>query len=202
MKKILYLALIIAIFAIAYSTMSGGDDSSYIQQIADKRAERVRYLKTSDNSPFQQYDLPFYPLSFFQIKSEFRVRANLERIESPTRVMIQSSDGSSAPYTRFAYAHFKIEGQPLKLLILKPAGFGALPNTYFTAFADATSGTSTYGGGRYLDLDIGKSDNITIDFNNAYNPYCAYTSEYACPLPPPENVLPVAITAGEKDYNH
>ncbi|RED92817.1 DUF1684 domain-containing protein [Marinoscillum furvescens] len=202
MKKIIYLALILAIAAIAYSTMSGSDDPAYIQQIADERAERVRYLKTSESSPFQQYDLDFYPLEFFQIDPAYRVRANLERIQSPSRISIPSSDGSSAPYSKFAYAHFTLDGQKLKLLILKPAGFGAVPNTYFTAFADATSGETTYGGGRYLDLDIGKSDNIIIDFNNAYNPYCAYTSEYACPLPPPENLLPVAVAAGEKDYNH
>jgi len=202
MKKLLFILIPVAAVAIIFYSLSGNSDEAYITKVADTRAERVRFLKTSEQSPFTQFDLKYEPLSFFTIDPSYKVRANLERIQSPTRVMIQSSDGTSAPYSKFAYASFKLQGQSFKLLILKPAGFGALPNTYFTAFADDTSGESTYGGGRYLDLQIGKSDNIEIDFNLAYNPYCAYVSEYSCPLPPAENVLPLRIEAGEKDYNH
>lgn len=182
--------------------MSGDNDQAYRQDVADVRGERIRYLKNAKESPFQQFDVKFLPVEFYPIDARYKVRANLNRIQSPTRMTVQNSDGTTSSYSRFAYAEFKLEGQPLKLLILKPAGFGSLPNTYFTAFADDTSGKTSYGGGRYLDLEIGKSDNIVIDFNLAYNPYCAYVTEYSCPLPPAENILPLAIEAGEKDYNH
>jgi len=201
-KKLLYIVALIVLAVTIYSLNSGGPDKAYRQKVANVRAERIRYLKNAKESPFQQFEIKYQPLEFFPINESFKVRANLERIANPQRVMIPSSDDSSEPYIKFAYATFKLNGQPLKLLILKPAGFGALPNVYFTAFADDTSGESTYGGGRYLDLEIGKSDNIEIDFNLAYNPYCAYAKEYSCPLPPAENILPIAITAGEKDFPH
>ena len=203
MKKIAYFAGIIVLLVIIYTSLSGGNnDQSYRESVADVRAERVRFLKSSEQSPFQQFDKKYQPVAYFPIDAEYKVRANLERIQSPTRIAVQNSDGSSTTYSRFAYAKFKLAGQELRLLILKPAGFGALPNTYFTAFADNTSGDTSYGGGRYLDLDIGKSDNIEIDFNLAYNPYCAYVEEYSCPFPPPENVLPLKIEAGEMAYPH
>lgn len=72
----------------------------------------------------------------------------------------------------------------------------------FVPFGDATSGFESYGGGRYLEFYITdiKNHHVTLDFNKAYNPYCAYTTGYNCPIPPKENLLPVAITAGEKNY--
>jgi len=78
-------------------------------------------------------------------------------------------------------------------------GFGA-DKTLFCGFADDTSGKGSYGGGRYLDVTIGKSNKTSLDFNLAYNPYCAYIDEYICPLPPPENILAIAIEAGERVY--
>ena len=91
--------------------------------------------------------------------------------------------------------NFKIEGKPCSLLLLKALGFG---NQYLLAFGDDTSGDTTYGGGRYLDVVVGKSNEIILDFNKAYNPYCAYFDDFTCPLPPTENLLEVAINAGEK----
>ncbi|WP_421872552.1 DUF1684 domain-containing protein [Marinoscillum sp.] len=203
MKKLIYLIAIAGLLAIIYYSLnSESGNAAYTQKVADVRAERVRYLKNSEQSPFQQSAEKYQPLAYFPIDTKYKVRANLERIQSPTRMAIQNSDGTTTTYSKFAYAVFQIDGQQMRLLILKPSGFGALPNTYFTAFADDTSGSSSYGGGRYLDLDIGKSDNIEIDFNLAYNPYCAYVKDYTCPLPPSENILPVKIEAGEKDYPH
>ncbi|MFY0607412.1 MAG: DUF1684 domain-containing protein [Cyclobacteriaceae bacterium] len=203
MRKLLFIIVPVSLLAIiGYTLNNDSRDQNYINKVADIRAERIRFLKSSDQSPFIQHDMKYGPLSFYPINEEYKVRANLERIGTPSRVQISNSDGTKATYLKFAYAKFSLDDQPLKLLILKPTGFGVLPNTYFTAFADKTSGTETYGAGRYLDLEIGKSDNIIIDFNLAYNPYCAYTSKYTCPLPPTENLLPVSIMAGEKDYNY
>ena len=203
MKKILYILIPIAILAtIGYSLTDNSSDPKYANRIADIRAERIRFLKSSQQSPFVQKEKKYQPLNFYTVDPKFKVRANLERINSISRIQISNSDGSKNNYNKFAYATFKLNGQPLRLLILKQTGLGSLPNAYLTAFADETSGIETYGGGRYLDLEIGKSDNIIIDFNLAYNPYCAYVSDYACPLPPPENLLAISIQAGEKDYNY
>ena len=78
---------------------------------------------------------------------------------------------------------------------------GPTRGTLFLAFADETSARETYGAGRYLDLKkIGGATEIELDFNRAYNPYCAYAEGFSCPLPPPENILKIAIRAGEKTY--
>lgn len=199
-KAALFLFPIILILVVI-NFKSGGDEK-YLESAQTKRSEKIKFLKDSKESPFQQFKLKYHEPEFFPIDPKYQVRGNLEKIANPERISIQYSDGSTQQFARYAYAHFKIDGIPQKLLILKQAGFGALPNSFLTAFSDQTSGTETYGGGRYLDLEIGKSENITIDFNMAYNPYCAYVKDYSCPLPPAENILPIAIEAGEKDYQH
>lgn len=70
----------------------------------------------------------------------------------------------------------------------------------FVPFVDETSGKETYGSGRYLDLEQARGDDYVLDFNMAYNPYCAYNDDYVCPIPPRENKLPIEIRAGEKTY--
>ena len=202
MKKLLYLVLL-AVAAILFYSILGSDsgDQTYALEVAEVRKERVNFLKSSEQSPFKLTGQKMYPISYYPIEKSYRVNARLERIQTIERINITNSDGTSDTYQKYAYALFELKNLPCELLILKPVGFG-IPNTFFTAFADETSGNQTYGGGRYLDLEIGKSDRITIDFNLAYNPYCAYVGDYSCPLPPPENVLSVAVEAGEKDYPH
>lgn len=201
MKKLLYILIPVLGLVIFYSLSGDESNRAYTEKIEELRNDRIKFLKHSKDSPFQQFEMEFQPLSFYPVNSKYKVRAQLERIQSVQRLTIQNSDGTTSRYNKFGYASFRMAGEQHQLLILKPVGFG-VPNTYFTAFADETSGEITYGGGRYLDLEIGKSDNIEIDFNLAYNPYCAYVAGYTCPLPPKENLLTVAIEAGEKDYNH
>jgi uncharacterized protein (DUF1684 family) len=103
------------------------------------------------------------------------------------------------PFTRYAQVHFQLQGQSCNLTIFKALqGKGA--GELFLPFKDYTSGTETYGAGRYLDIKIPADNQIDIDFNLAYNPYCAYSDEYSCPLPPKENFLKVRILAGEQVY--
>jgi len=196
MKKaaliIIPLGLLVFIF-----TQSGGSSDEYIAEIQKFREDKHDFLKTSQGSPFVQKKIEYIPVTFFPPNPDFKVRAKLERLTTRETVTIANSDGTDVKYLKFAYARFKLGGSDHSLLILKALGFG---NLYLTAFLDETSAVSTYGGGRYLDLVVGKSDQIEIDFNKAYNPYCAYSAEYLCPLPPRENYLQVAIEAGEKDY--
>ncbi len=199
MKKLLYFIGPIIIIIFTYTFFKSGEDEDYIQKIEDERSERIKFLRVSEASPFQLYDKEFHEPAYFPVSSDYRVNAKLERLEKPEPLTIQNSDGSETRYSKFAYANFQLKGTQLRLLILKPIKMGPI-SEYFTGFADNTSGTVSYGGGRYLDLEIGKSDNIVIDFNLAYNPYCAYVDEYQCPFPPKENILPVRIEAGEMDY--
>ena len=197
MKKLLIAIIPIAIIIILFSTL-GGNSDKYIQEIKQFREDKHDFFRTSSVSPFVEKGLQYEPVQYFPPDPGFKVNATLERLSKREVITIANSDGSVVKYLKFARANFKLKGNTHSLLILKALGFG---NQYLTAFADVTSGISTYGGGRYLDVVIGKSDQVILDFNKAYNPYCAYSAEYLCPLPPRENLLEVAIEAGEKDYD-
>jgi len=201
MKKFGFLIGIGLIFLAFFTFYSGGNSETYISQTQVTIDERLQFLRTSDSSPFQRNNIEFQTPKFFAIKPEYRVNAKLERINTRERLTIQNSDGTSVSYQKYAYAKFKLKGADLKLLILKPIGFGALEQ-YFLGFADDTSGESTYGAGRYLDVEIGKSNKVVLDFNLAYNPYCAYGDGFTCPFPPKENVLAIQIKPREKDFIH
>lgn len=197
MKKVLLVLIPLGLLTFFFLQSNGSDDE-YIDAILEFREDKHQFFKESEGSPFVQKKIPYEPVQFFPPDPAFKVRARLERLTSRETVSLANSDGSIVKYLKFAQATFKLNKKEYSLLVLKALGFG---NQYLTAFVDETSGESTYGGGRYLDIMIGKSDKIEIDFNKAYNPYCAYSAEYLCPLPPRENFLEVAIEAGEKDYD-
>ena len=113
-----------------------------------------------------------------------------------SEVRVQTSDGQERVYTREALVSFEVDGGDVTLT-LYGAGHS---DGYFLPFRDTTSGKETYGAGRYLDIRPAKNGRVKIDFNLAYNPFCAYNDAYSCPLPPGENWLQVPIKAGEKDY--
>jgi len=103
---------------------------------------------------------------------------------------------------RYGYFELRLEGRDLHLHVyrMEDSSNPGKPNL-FIPFRDATSGKETYGAGRYLDLAENTSGHYDLDFNLAYNPYCAYGGDFICPVPPEENRLPVAIRAGEKVYS-
>jgi uncharacterized protein (DUF1684 family) len=107
----------------------------------------------------------------------------------------------SPVYRRFGFVQFQLNGMEHQLTVFqnmelkKQEGY---TNYLFLPFRDSSSGNESYGGGRYLDLDIPKGEKILLDFNLAYNPYCVYSDRYSCPIPPEENRLKTAIRAGEK----
>lgn len=171
---------------------------TYRQELAAKRAEKDQFMRTNGESPIQN-KASFGGLRYFAPDPAYRVVARLEPFADKTQKLVVSlSDGSEEVYEKFAHAVFSLNGEAHRLLIVK------LANTYSILFRDETSGKATYGGGRYIELDPSQiSDSqAVIDFNTAYNPYCAYNPRYACPLPPAENKLTVAIKAGETYTSH
>jgi uncharacterized protein (DUF1684 family) len=112
-----------------------------------------------------------------------------------TAVTIATSDGSERVYRRAGSVDVEVDGTPVRLTLFDTG----LPG-YFLPFRDSTSGTTSYGAGRYLDVHEAHNGIVTIDFNLAYSPFCAYSDAYACALPPHENWLDVAIAAGEASF--
>ncbi len=192
-----WLILIPIVAVVFFMVQSGGSDEEYAEDIEKFWNDRGDFFRTSDASPFVQKDVEYKSIEYYPAKEDFKVKGTLKRFSKRETLKLANSDGTSTSYLKFANVEFKINGIECSLLVLKALGFG---NQYLLAFGDETSGNATYGGGRYLDIVIGKSDQVELDFNKTYNPYCAYFDDFTCPLPPRENLLDVAIEAGEKNY--
>lgn len=169
-------------------------EEDYATQIDKEREEKDKFFKTSPESPIED-KATFVSLPYYLPNPDFKVNATVEPYKgADKKVNIPMTDGSTQVYEKFGYANFKIDNKAYKLLIYKhDGGLSVL-------FKDATAPAETYGGGRYLDIkesDI-TANKMVIDFNKAYNPYCAFNHTFACPLPPKENTLPIRIEAGEK----
>ena len=107
-------------------------------------------------------------------------------------------------YKKYGELHFSIDGKELKLNVYQNVDLKKKPgydDYLFLPFSDLTCGKDSYIGGRYIDMRIPKSGKVTIDFNQAYNPYCAYNYEYSCPIVPLENDLDIEINAGVKKFH-
>jgi len=123
----------------------------------------------------------------------------LRRLPAQREVTIATSKDKPRIMLHIGALPFTFEGKEYALQVYAPKDTSE-GNYWFVPFTDATSGGETYGGGRYIDIDDVRSDSLFLDFNYAYNPYCAYNERFDCPIPPPENALPIAIRAGERDY--
>ena len=145
-------------------------------------------------------------MSFFPINEKYRVTCQFDRTLNSQWFRMESSGQIKKNYRIYGVIHFTINDTTVTLNIYQSQDLMATTqykDHLFIPFTDATSGEETYESGRYIDLEINdiKSDKMIIDFNKAYNPYCAYVSgRYNCPIPPAENRLAVAIHAGEKAF--
>jgi uncharacterized protein (DUF1684 family) len=177
-----------------------GQQSAYERSIADHRAELHREFRDPETSPLVPADIGgFKGLHFFPIDSTYRVVARLEHLAADDTFEMPATGARTRQYVTYGIAHFELGDQPLHLSLFKQVGSGS--DYMFIPFKDLTSGAESYGGGRFIDTDMPEGDTLIIDFNLAYNPYCAYNEQYSCPIPPAENHLPVRIEAGEKNYS-
>lgn len=201
-KNIIIVLVVVVVIAGIYYSFSGPQTSeAYIAKIEQLRKEKDNSMQTGDDSPFGD-SIKFTGLNYFPISEKYRINAKLTEIDQKKSVSLPTSDGKEKTYLEYAYAEFELDGIKNKLLILEIRDMGPYRGTLFLAFADKTSAVETYGAGRYLDVKkVPGATSVTLDFNEAYNPYCAYNDWYSCPFPPKENILEVAIQAGEKTYH-
>ncbi|HEU5289843.1 MAG TPA: DUF1684 domain-containing protein [Cyclobacteriaceae bacterium] len=203
-KSIIIIGIVlIAVITIYYSFSGNENSEAYVASIQKLREEKDNTMRSGADSPFANDSLnSFKGLNYFPIDAAYRIQATLTPIENKKAITLPTSDEKQKSYLEYAYAEFEMQGQRNKLLILEIMDMGPYRGTLFLAFADKTSAVETYGAGRYLDIKkVPGSTSITLDFNEAYNPYCAYNDNYSCPFPPPENILDIRIEAGEKIYH-
>lgn len=156
-----------------------------------KRGERCAIRLWDSANPARQH---FTGLRWFPVDPHYRVTARFVAYDPPKPLAIVTMHGDTTIVNSPGYAIFDLAGVEYTL-DAEPRGEGLFFN-----FRDATSGTSTYGAGRFLYSDCPENGEVVLDFNQATNPYCAYTAYATCPLPPPRNRLPLPIEAGEMNY--
>ena len=175
--------------------------TTYKTQLDQHRTDyKDKFLK-SDRSPLKADDLKY--LKFFDGDEAYEVQASFTATPEAEPFELPTYSGITKPYRQYGWLDFKLSGTEYRLAVYQSMQLRVMPkfkNHLFLPFKDLTNGEETYGGGRYLDLETTdiKSGKLTLDFNKAYNPWCAYSDGYNCPIPPKENHLQIAIKAGEK----
>lgn len=194
MKKLCYL-----IFLFQASVLLSQETALEFQNHLNKE------FATREDSPLTEEDFKaFKGLSFYPINEKFIVQARFVRTPNEKVFKMKTTSSRLPEYVKYGELHFVIENQPFQLNVyqnidlIKKEGY---EDYLFLPFSDVTCGKESYIGGRYIDMRIPKSDTVVIDFNKAYNPYCAYNHKYSCPIVPLENDLPIEILAGVKKFH-
>ncbi len=198
MKKIILIALFLAsVTAISQGSEEIIDVKAFQNELNEQYADEKKSPLTKEGFK------TFKSLEFFPIDSNYRVVAKLKFFKNSKPINMKTTTDRIAVYRVFATATFKINGvkqvlriyQSQQLLLTQD-----FDDHLFLPFTDKSNGSSSYGGGRFIDLTIPDKDTIIIDFNKAYNPYCAYSDRYSCAIPPKANHLNTEILAGVKAY--
>ncbi len=193
-KKIISCVLLLLISFI-------GRAQRYTDSIKKYQETYKHEFLTDARSPLQKKDLAF--IAFYKINKAYKVLATIALIDDTVGFDMQTHSGVIKKYYVYAKATFVLHNNTQVLYIYQSKDLmkkGGLEDYLFLPFTDATNYTTTFGGGRYLDFKMKDIHNkmLWIDFNKAYNPYCAYKVGYNCPIPPKENALQIPIPVGEK----
>lgn len=191
-----YLTICFKIFCAFYTTAQTYEDS-----IIELRVVQMGEMVDSSKHILKQDEIDhFEGLAFFKVEPAYRINTKFTRSIGKKFEMPTTTDRKPI-YRRYGYVDFQLDGKEYRLTVYQNMALKKqkeYKKYLFIPFRDLTSGKETYGGGRYLDTEIPSGDVLILDFNRAYNPYCAYSHRYSCPIPPEENTLKVAIRAGEK----
>ncbi len=170
--------------------------SSRLDAYRERRDHHFAHDPGSPLSEEQRAD--FAGLPYFAERPDLAFDLPLET-DGPTigeRLELKTSDGAVKPFVRAGQVRFEVDGEPVMLSVFKDVARGH----YFVPFRDGTAGAESYAGGRYLDPRERPDGRLHVDFNYAYNPYCAYGEGWSCPIPPVENVVAARIEAGERAF--
>ena len=195
MKKITMIVMLISALAFSQS------EKKQIAQISKFQKELNNGYMNKKETPLRGDNYTkFTKHPFFPVDLKYRIKAQFTRTENSVPFDLMTSSGETKPYRAFGNATFALNGVTYILNIyqsldlVKTRGY---EDYLFLPFRDETNGKETYGGGKYIDLRIPDGNEIVIDFNQSYQPYCAYNAyDYSCPIVPEENFLPLRIEAG------
>ncbi len=169
-----------------------------VQELLEYRSRKDAFFASAQSPLLTAARQGFAGLSYFEFDPELVYSLSLKPVQEFEHVMMETSNGIRKSFIRTGTLEFAVAGQNLHLTAFSNPE--SEDQELFIPFRDATSGKQTYGSGRYLDPKRSSDGMVTLDFNLAYNPYCAYSDGWSCPIPPLENWLSVPILAGEKTF--
>lgn len=197
---------ICCVLVLLLPTIAFAQEEDYEQTIEDHREQIYQEFKSRKTTPFaEEVRYEFKGFEYYRLDPSYRVEAKFVLTPEEKPFKMNTSSGKLRDYVKYGVASFELDGQQLEVNLYQNLAFKDDPehgNQLFLPFTDHTCGKGSYGGGRYLDITIPKDSTIVIDFNLAYNPYCAYSDGYSCPIPPKENDLPVGIHAGVRKWKN
>jgi uncharacterized protein (DUF1684 family) len=200
---LLFSAITLVVVLIVIYTFSDAEQSTtHQQQLEEYRKDKDKMFRDSKDSPLNdKQKASFKGLSYFEPDISYRLNASLRYPDTDTLINMLTTTGEERLLKTYAYADFTLNGMGHTLTIYVAADQESV-ESLFIPFTDETNGVETYETGRYLELEMPplKDSRLVLDFNTAFNPYCAYSEAYSCPIPPPHNHLKTSIRAGEKSF--
>ncbi|WP_459212936.1 DUF1684 domain-containing protein [Aquimarina rhabdastrellae] len=197
MKHCLIVLLLSCVNLIAQKTTA-------IKEIRDFQEALNKKFVIAETTPLTSEDLEVFTThEFFAINMHYRIKADFIRTPYETPFIMQTTTNREPIYVKYGEVHFRLNKKKYILNVYQNQALieqEEYKNYLFLPFTDLTNGKTTYGGGRFIDLEIPEKQTIIIDFNKAYNPYCAYNNKYSCPIPPEENHLEIEIPVGVKSF--
>ncbi len=201
MKKIISLFFVLAIV----STLSCAQEKQPLLGETEWQLKMNAKFKDALKSPLTEEDRKdFRTLDFFKFDSAYVVTASFKKNKRQKSFKMKTSTDRLPKYKIYGEITFKINGEAFKLNVYQNVELvkkDEYKDDLFLPFLDNTNGEESYGGGRYIDIKVPEGDDVVIDFNKAYNPYCAYSGRYSCPIVPRENYIDVEIKAGVKAFD-
>lgn len=192
-------------FLLVFSIVSCAQSKEPLLGETDWQRQQNADFKDASKSPLKAKDRKnFKSLDFFPVDSSFTVKATLKRTPNSDWFLMQTTTDRVSNERIYGMLEFELKGKTYELAVyqgqdlMTQEGF---EDYLFLPFIDHTNGETTYGGGRYLDLRIPEGDSLIIDFNTAYNPYCAYNVKYSCPIVPRNNYLDIKVAVGVKAFS-
>lgn len=200
MRTSSFLFVLLALFLMSFTS----GDRGYLRKIEKHRTKMDAEFRNSEESPLREKASEFHGIDYYPTAANYKVTAKLTRTpEAIPFEMPTSNPKIQKKYVSYGILTFELNGSTHQLRVYRSLKLSAMKeyrDHLFLPFTDQTSGNDSYGGGRYLDLKTTKKDKIVIDFNLCYNPYCAYSGGWSCPIPPTDNFLDTRVEAGPKQY--
>ncbi|WP_299114977.1 DUF1684 domain-containing protein [uncultured Winogradskyella sp.] len=186
------------------TTLSCAQEKQLLKSETEWQKKMNADFKDASKSPLKAKDLKtFEGLDFFKFDSAYVVKAKLKRTPEAKPFKMKTTTARLADYRQYAVITFELKGEIHELNIYQNMGLlnkEGYEDYLFLPFLDDTNGNQSYSGGRYTEARIPEGDTLIIDFNKAYNPYCAYSERYSCPIVPRTNYVSLKIEAGVKAF--